>query len=190
MTTRGDTVPPKTKPKDPSKATPSTTWQHINSEPSPPVGKRLRDRFAAEQAKLVLPKDRDPLAILEKQHETRLPDLVPVRIGRMLESPFAYYRGTAGVMAADLRGAPGTGVDVVACGDAHISNFGFFATPERELVFDLNDFDEPPSPPGSGMSVGLPRVSTSGAGRRASPRSSASRPPSRASMLTASSSAG
>ncbi len=133
---------PKTTSKKRAK-TPSTTWEHIHSEPSPPVGKRLRNRFPrSEQAKLVLPKDRDPLAILEKQHETRLPDLIPVRIGRMLQSPFAYYRGTAGVMAADLRDAPGTHVDVIACGDAHISNFGFYATPERELVFDLNDFDE------------------------------------------------
>ncbi len=122
---------------------PSTTWEHIHSEPSPPIGKRLRNRLPrADQAKLILPDDRDPLSILEKQHESRLQDLVPVRIGRMLESPFAYYRGTAAVMAADLRDAPDTGVDVVACGDAHISNFGFYATPERELIFDLNDFDE------------------------------------------------
>lgn len=93
-------------------------------------------------ADLVLPDDRDPLAIIEQQHETRLPDLIPVRIARMLESPFAFYRGTAGVMAFDLAKARVTGIDVVACGDAHISNFGFFASPERKLLFDLNDFDE------------------------------------------------
>ncbi len=83
-----------------------------------------------------------PSGVLERQHESRLADLVPVRVGRMLQSPFAFYRGTAAVMAADLRDAPTTGVDVVSCGDAHISNFGFYASPERELVFDLNDFDE------------------------------------------------
>lgn len=127
----------------PPKKKPSSTWQHISAEPSPPVGKRIRERMPrSEQAKLILPEDRDPMTILEKQHESRLQDLVPVRIGRMLESPFAYYRGTAAVMAADLRDAPDTGVDVVACGDAHISNFGFYATAERELIFDLNDFDE------------------------------------------------
>ncbi len=65
-----------------------------------------------------------------------------MRVGRMLQSPFAFYRGTAAVMAADLRGAPTTDLEVVSCGDAHIRNFGFFASPERALVFDLNDFDE------------------------------------------------
>lgn len=86
--------------------------------------------------------DRDPVAILEDQHTTRLQGLVPVRIGRMLQSPFAYYRGTAAVMAHDLAAAPVIGHDVVACGDAHISNFGLFASPERRVLFDLNDFDE------------------------------------------------
>ncbi|MEV1291093.1 DUF2252 domain-containing protein [Pseudonocardia sp. NPDC049635] len=94
------------------------------------------------QARLVLPADRDPVALLEGQHASRLPDLVPVRIGRMLQSPFAFYRGGAALMARDLADAPVSGVDVVLCGDAHISNFGFYASPERELVFDLNDFDE------------------------------------------------
>ena len=73
---------------------------------------------------------------------SRLADLVPVRVGRMAQSAFAYYRGTAAVMAADLADAPATGIDVVCCGDAHVSNFGFFASPERTLLFDLNDFDE------------------------------------------------
>ncbi|BBG02492.1 hypothetical protein Pdca_37010 [Pseudonocardia autotrophica] len=95
-----------------------------------------------DQAALVLPADRDPVGLLEGQHVSRLADLVPVRVGRMLQSPFAFYRGGAGLMARDLRDAPVSGVDVVLCGDAHISNFGFYASPERELVFDLNDFDE------------------------------------------------
>ena len=107
------------------------------------LGRRLRKRLPRRQlAELVLPADRDPLGILEEQHASRLKDLVPVRVGRMLQSPFAFYRGTAAVMAADLRGAPTTDLEVVSCGDAHISNFGFFASPERALVFDLNDFDE------------------------------------------------
>lgn len=86
--------------------------------------------------------DRDPLAILVDQNESRLPDLVPVRMGRMLQSPFAFYRGGAAVMAADLSPEPRTGIDVVICGDAHIANFGMYASPERNLVLDLNDFDE------------------------------------------------
>lgn len=95
----------------------------------------------SEHAELVLP-ERDVLATLQAQHEDRLADLVPVRIGRMLQSPFAYYRGTAAVMAHDLRGDRVTGTRVVCCGDAHISNFGVFASPERRVLFDLNDFDE------------------------------------------------
>ncbi len=93
-------------------------------------------------AELHLPADRDPVGIIEAQHPSRLADLVPVRVGRMLQSPFAHYRGTAAVMAADLAAAPTPDIRVVACGDAHISNFGLFASPERSLVFDLNDFDE------------------------------------------------
>ncbi|MGD9695958.1 MAG: DUF2252 domain-containing protein [Thermoleophilia bacterium] len=86
--------------------------------------------------------DRDAVAILEEQNATRLPELVPVRMGRMLQSPFALYRGSAAVMAGDLARGPATGPQVVACGDAHIANFGLFASPERALLFDLNDFDE------------------------------------------------
>src|SRR4051812_1077196 len=86
--------------------------------------------------------ERDPVAILEEQNATRVADLVPVRIGRMLRSPFSFYRGTAAVMAHDLSTSCVTGQQVVCCGDAHISNFGIFASPERRLVFDLNDFDE------------------------------------------------
>lgn len=111
--------------------------------PAKEAGRRARKRLPRRGlAELVLPIDRDPLGILEEQHASRLKDLVPVRVGRMLQSPFSFYRGTAAVMAADLRGAPTTDLEVVSCGDAHISNFGFFASPERALVFDLNDFDE------------------------------------------------
>ena len=84
----------------------------------------------------------DPVALLEEQNVTREPDLVPVRHGRMMVSPFTFYRGAAKIMAADLKDTPTAGLDVQLCGDAHLSNFGVFASPERRLVFDLNDFDE------------------------------------------------
>ena len=84
----------------------------------------------------------DPVALLEEQNATRDPDLVPVRHGRMMVSPFTFYRGSAKIMAADLKDTPRTGLVAQLCGDAHLSNFGIFASPERRLLFDLNDFDE------------------------------------------------
>ncbi len=84
----------------------------------------------------------DPVALLEEQNSAREPDLVPVRMGRMLVSAFTFYRGAARIMAADLNGTATAGLDVQLCGDAHLSNFGLFASPERTLMFDLNDFDE------------------------------------------------
>ena len=85
---------------------------------------------------------RDPIGLLLGQAESRVPELVPVRHGRMLVSPFTFYRGAALPMAADLAGMPASGLRVQLCGDAHLSNFGAFASPERRLVFDVNDFDE------------------------------------------------
>jgi uncharacterized protein (DUF2252 family) len=84
----------------------------------------------------------DPIALLEQQAESRVPELVPIRHGRMLVSPFAFYRGAALIMAADLAATPRSGFTVQLCGDAHLSNFGVFGTPERNMVFDINDFDE------------------------------------------------
>src|SRR4051794_21869717 len=84
----------------------------------------------------------DPVAVLEQQNVTRESDLVPVRHGRMMMSPFTFYRGSAKIMATDLAATPTAGLDVQLCGDAHLSNFGVFASPERRLMFDLNDFDE------------------------------------------------
>jgi uncharacterized protein (DUF2252 family) len=84
----------------------------------------------------------DPIALLEQQARTRVPDLVPLRNGRMLVSPFTFFRGAASVMAADLAGTPRSGVTVQLCGDAHLSNFGLFGSPERRMLFDINDFDE------------------------------------------------
>jgi uncharacterized protein (DUF2252 family) len=89
------------------------------------------------------PADRpDPIALLEEQGKSRVPELVPVRYGRMMVSPFTYYRGAALPMASDLAGTPVSGLAVQACGDAHLSNFGVFGSAERRLVFDVNDFDE------------------------------------------------
>jgi uncharacterized protein (DUF2252 family) len=84
----------------------------------------------------------DPVELLERQAKTRVPELVPIRYGRMLVSPFTFYRGAAAIMAHDLGATPRSGLTVQCCGDAHLSNFGVFASPERRLVFDLNDFDE------------------------------------------------
>jgi uncharacterized protein (DUF2252 family) len=89
------------------------------------------------------PADRpDPIGILEAQATSRVTELVPIRYGRMVSSPFAFYRGAAAIMASDLSATPRSGIKVQTCGDAHVSNFGLFGSPERELVFDINDFDE------------------------------------------------
>ena len=84
----------------------------------------------------------DPVALLQVQADTRVPELVPIRYGRMIVSPFTFYRGAAKIMAHDLARTPRSGMNVQCCGDAHLSNFGVFASPERRLVFDINDFDE------------------------------------------------
>lgn len=87
-------------------------------------------------------KRRDPIEVLTASNEGRMPELVPIRFGRMLQSPFTFYRGSAAIMAADLASTPSSGLRVQACGDAHLLNFGGFATPERQVVFDVNDLDE------------------------------------------------
>ncbi|MEC5190857.1 MULTISPECIES: DUF2252 domain-containing protein [unclassified Arthrobacter] len=106
------------------------------------AGRAARDSLPRRRsAALDLP-ERDPVGILEGQHTGRVPDLIPVRVGRMLESPFSFYRGAAAVMAHDLADAAVTGHTLIASGDAHLANFGLFASPERRVIFDLNDFDE------------------------------------------------
>ncbi|MGA7703894.1 MAG: DUF2252 domain-containing protein [Solirubrobacteraceae bacterium] len=107
-------------------------------------GKDARARTPrSSHAEWKAPKDReDPVAILEGQAESRVAELVPIRYGRMLVSPFTFYRGAAAIMAADLSQTPTSGLRVQLCGDAHLSNFGIFASPEREMLFDINDFDE------------------------------------------------
>jgi uncharacterized protein (DUF2252 family) len=87
-------------------------------------------------------KDRDPMRILAEQNAMRVPELVPLRMKRMLQNPFTFYRGTAALQAADLADEPTTGANVTICGDAHLANFGLFSSPQRTMVFDLNDFDE------------------------------------------------
>ena len=84
----------------------------------------------------------DPVDLVEMAHSGRLERLVPVRVGRMVASPYAFLRGSASLMAEDFASMPRTGIEPVICGDAHLGNFGFYASPERDLVFDLNDFDE------------------------------------------------
>ncbi|HEY2048491.1 MAG TPA: DUF2252 domain-containing protein [Caulobacteraceae bacterium] len=108
------------------------------------AGKALRDTAPREEhGRWKPPKNRrDPIDILNESNEGRLPDLIPLRFGRMMQSPFAFYRGSAAVMAADLATMSSPGIRVQACGDAHLSNFGGFATPERRIIFDINDFDE------------------------------------------------
>ena len=110
------------------------------------AGRGLAARIAlppGEQAELVLPADRpDPVSLMQEQARTRVTELVPVRHGRMMVSPFTFFRGNAKGMAIDLAATPVSGLAVQMCGDAHLSNFGMFASPERRLLFDVNDFDE------------------------------------------------
>jgi uncharacterized protein (DUF2252 family) len=115
---------------------------HFSAEERAAKGKAARAHVPrATHAALELT-GRDPVVLLEEQAATRVPELVPIRYGRMLVSPFTFYRGAAKIMAHDLAAVPRSGLDAQLCGDAHLSNFGGFASPERSLVFDLNDFDE------------------------------------------------
>ena len=120
------------------------TIEHPTAEERQARGKAARDRAPLDgHAEWSATEDRaDPVTLLAAQNATREPDLVPVRHGRMLASPFTFYRGAATIMAADLARTPTAGLTVQLCGDAHLSNFGAFASPERSLIFDLNDFDE------------------------------------------------
>jgi uncharacterized protein (DUF2252 family) len=116
----------------------------ISPEERAQLGKALRDSVPRVQHGVWKKSEHrpDPIDILQAADADRLPELVPIRYGRMLQSPFAFYRGAAGVMAADLSTTPNTGIYVQACGDCHLMNFGGFATPERNILFDINDFDE------------------------------------------------
>jgi uncharacterized protein (DUF2252 family) len=129
----------------------SETVNHSQSAPAKPareqrrtVGKALRDKCPKEaHAAWKAPSDRaDPVELLIQSSEGRIPYLVPIRYGRMMQSPFAFYRGTAAIMAADLACTATSGIRVQACGDCRLLNFGGFGTPERRIIFDINDFDE------------------------------------------------
>ena len=123
-------------------------------------GVDLRRKTPREKhADLLGPAKRDPVAILAAGDRTRVPELVPVRYQRMLASPFAFLRGAAAVMAEDLKHQPSAGIAVQACGDCHLMNFGAFATPEENILFDINDFDE--TLPGVDFTVDLKRLAAS-----------------------------
>jgi uncharacterized protein (DUF2252 family) len=123
---------------------PARKIRHPNLEERRARGKQARTETAltAHTGWEPAPDRPDPVALLEEQNTTREQDLVPVRHGRMMVSPFTFYRGAARIMATDLKGTPTAGLDTQLCGDAHLSNFGAFASPERQLLFDVNDFDE------------------------------------------------
>ena len=108
------------------------------------AGKKLREKVPrSSHSRWTSEKNRvDPIALLQESDRGRLPILLPIRYARMRQSPFAFFRGSAPLMAADLATTPITGIRVQACGDCHVANFGGFGTPERQLVFDINDFDE------------------------------------------------
>jgi len=133
---------------DPNKKTETAATLHDNTI-SPRDERRARGKVLREvvpresHAGWKIPDNRpDPIEVLEKSNIGRVPELIPIRYGRMLASPFTFYRGSAALMAADLSTTPKTGVRVQTCGDCHLFNFGAFATPERNIVFDINDFDE------------------------------------------------
>jgi uncharacterized protein (DUF2252 family) len=123
---------------------PATKVSHPTPAERAALGKAARAEVPrSSHAQFEPASDRpDPLDLLEAQAKTRVPELVPIRYGRMLVSPFTFYRGAAKIMAADLAATPNSGLQIQCCGDAHLSNFGLFASPERRLVFDINDFDE------------------------------------------------
>jgi hypothetical protein len=117
---------------------------YLSAQERHDLGRSRRSRVSRSAlANFVVDEHRpDPVALLQSQDNSRISELLPIRYGRMLASPFAFFRGAALIMASDLAGHEHTGLDVQLCGDAHLSNFGLFASAERNLVFDVNDFDE------------------------------------------------
>jgi uncharacterized protein (DUF2252 family) len=124
-------------------ARPPAAITHLTPDERKARGKAARNEVPLDSHAMFAPEARfDPIDFLEAQAKTRVPELVPIRHGRMSVSAFTFYRGAALIMAADLAGTPSSGLRAQLCGDAHLSNFGLFASPERHLVFDINDFDE------------------------------------------------
>jgi len=152
MTKQSTATVPTPRQAAPTEETPTSAKPAGRTTTSSPKGPQ--ERFAsgkAQRATMALAAHAEvhgqaprsaPVTLLAEQATVRLPDLVPIRYGRMLVSPFAFFRGAARVMAADLAAAPQSGLTVQMCGDAHVSNFGLYGSPERRLVFDANDFDE------------------------------------------------
>jgi hypothetical protein len=140
-------------------------------------GKAARaDAPRTSHAEFELSPDRDPVALVDQDTPSRVPELVPIRYARMLVSPFTFYRGAAGLMANDLAATSSAGLNAQLCGDAHLSNFGGFASPSRDLVFDLNDFDETLPGPFEWDVNALPQASRSPAGIATSTRMSGEMP--------------
>ena len=141
------------------------------------AGRKLRDKCPrALHGQVILGQGdkRDIVGLIEDSNEDRLENLIPIRHGRMLQSAFAFYRGAAAIQAYDLAGTPSSGIIVQACGDCHLMNFGGFATPERKIVFDINDLRRnPPGPLRMGPQAAPPRASR---GTRAGGGSGPTRP--------------
>jgi uncharacterized protein (DUF2252 family) len=127
---------------DPERTPPIPLTARLSTEERIARGRAARKRIGWQAIAALPTADRDPLGILAEQNRSRSPSLVPLRIERMSADPFAFFRGTAALMAADHARSPHSGILVGSCGDAHVSNFGFYASPQRTLVFDLDDFDE------------------------------------------------
>jgi hypothetical protein len=134
----------KTYPDRRTSVAPHTTTSYLTADERGAKGRALRDAVprALHAGWKISGRRRDPVELLSESNEGRMLELIPIRFGRMSASPFAFYRGSAALMAADLGTTPSSGIRVQACGDAHLMNFGGFATPERNVIFDINDLDE------------------------------------------------
>lgn len=120
----------------------ASSTQHLPRKERRALGRTMRELRPLDALAEIGPAGRDPIAVLERQARSRVPGLLGLRYERLAQSPFAFYRGAAAIMADDLRAMPDSGVRTQLCGDAHLSNVGFYASPERTLLVDLNDFDE------------------------------------------------
>ena len=139
MTSIAETAPAAT-----TRPAPARSVAHLSPDERAARGRAARNETPRSSHGRWAPAEHrpDPIALLEEQATSRVPELVPVRYGRMMVSPFTFYRGAALIMASDLAATPRSGLNAQICGDAHLSNFGVFASPERQLMFDINDFDE------------------------------------------------
>src|SRR6478672_4461048 len=142
MSTTAKEQPDDTKEPSGASRRPAPKVVHLTEEERVGRGRSARENTPRTSHATLETDGRDPVAIVDADTPARVPELVPIRYGRMLVSPFTFYRGAASLMAHDLAGTARTGLNAQLCGDAHLSNFGGFASPSRDLVFDLNDFDE------------------------------------------------